>query len=377
MNFQSQVSQELWAAIENSYQAGQFTSAILDAMHYIGNAIRERTGLQTDGVALIGQAFNEKTPLLKVNKLQTESDRNIQNGVASILRGLYQAIRNPRSHDKYNDSKQDAEAIIVFVNYLSQIVLRSKIPFTIDGLLARVFDPHFVKRDRYAKLLVDEIPEKHRLDVMIEIARRKEEGSIEVLKLVSFNLLSKLKVEEKETLSRVISEELKVIDSDACMKYYVCMLPQDIWAQIDELARLRVENRFLEEIKKGIYNPKAGKCVAGALGTWYNESIRHSLLKNDFISALLTKLTTTNTYEQEYVFKFFFNALISILPDMNEFTVKRANSVLNAGLKAGNILFYNALTPIIETWEDWAGEPFKDAYESFVEKAESDDDIPF
>ena len=62
---------------------------------------------------------------------------------------------------------------------------------------------------------------------------------------------------------------------------------------------------------------------------------------------------------------------------MNEFTVKRAYSVLNAGLKAGNILFYNALTPIIETWEDWAGEPFKDAYESFVEKAESDDDIPF
>jgi len=39
-----------------------------------GPDIRERTGLESDGINLIGQAFGGKAPKLRVNKLVTESE---------------------------------------------------------------------------------------------------------------------------------------------------------------------------------------------------------------------------------------------------------------------------------------------------------------
>ena len=128
INLEPVLSRPLWAAIERSYQSGQFTAAILDAIHYLGELIREKSGIEGDGAQLIGQAFGGDNPPIKVNKLQTESERNVQKGLEQLLRGLYQAVRNPRSHEKYNDSSDDAEGILLFVNYLIKIISQSKSP---------------------------------------------------------------------------------------------------------------------------------------------------------------------------------------------------------------------------------------------------------
>jgi len=108
-------------------------------------------------VSLVGQAFGGKSPKLKVNKLQSESDKNIQVGITQILRGIYQAIRNPRSHEKYNDSISDAGSIILFINYLTKIIDKFKTPFTKHAFLERVFEENFVPKKRYADLLVNRI----------------------------------------------------------------------------------------------------------------------------------------------------------------------------------------------------------------------------
>jgi uncharacterized protein (TIGR02391 family) len=72
---------------------------------------------------LVGQAFGGKTPKLRVNKLQTESDQDIQKGTENLLLGLYQSIRNPRSHGKLTDTKEDADAIILFIIGLTRFNL--------------------------------------------------------------------------------------------------------------------------------------------------------------------------------------------------------------------------------------------------------------
>ena len=95
MDLKTHVSDNLWASIETSYETNNFTTAIIDALFYLGDFIRERTGLQSDGVALIGQAFGGKSPKLRVNQLQTESELAVQKGTENLLTGLYQAIRNP------------------------------------------------------------------------------------------------------------------------------------------------------------------------------------------------------------------------------------------------------------------------------------------
>ncbi len=55
MNLETQIRPDLWSTIRSSYEARNFTSAILDGMHYLGDLLREKSGLEGDGVALIGQ----------------------------------------------------------------------------------------------------------------------------------------------------------------------------------------------------------------------------------------------------------------------------------------------------------------------------------
>lgn len=119
MNLETKLDPRVWEAVRETYQARNFTSAILDAMHFLSDLLRERTGLESDGVALVGEAFGGSSPKLKVNALQSESDRSVQKGVEQLLRGIYQAIRNPRSHGKIDDTEDDSQAIITFRQLLS------------------------------------------------------------------------------------------------------------------------------------------------------------------------------------------------------------------------------------------------------------------
>jgi uncharacterized protein (TIGR02391 family) len=97
MNLETTIQPRLWDVIRASIESRNFSAAVLDAIHFLSDVIRERSGLEGDGVALIGAAFGGNSPKLKVNRLQTESEQNVQRGVESLLRGVFQAIRNPRS----------------------------------------------------------------------------------------------------------------------------------------------------------------------------------------------------------------------------------------------------------------------------------------
>ena len=127
-------------------------------------------------MSLVGQALSGDSPRLRLNKLQTESEKDIQKGIEHILRGMYWSVRNPRSHEQAEDTKDTADAIIYFINYVLSILDHSVEPFTLSKFLGRVFDPDFVSSERYAELLAGEIPANKRLDTLIEIYRQRNEG---------------------------------------------------------------------------------------------------------------------------------------------------------------------------------------------------------
>jgi uncharacterized protein (TIGR02391 family) len=274
MDLKTQLSENLWAAIETSYESRNYTGAILDAMYYLGDLIREKTGLESDGVELIGQAFGLKSPKLRVNQMQTESELNVQKGTANLLTGLYQSIRNPRSHSKQTDQKEDADAIIIFVNYILKIIGTSKGTFSKNEFLGRVFDSSFVKQERYADLLVEEIPARQRLDVLIDSYRRKFEGDIYSLKLFTRAILKKLSDEDKTQLKEVVCSELRSADGET-IRYCVTIFPPEFWMSLDEPVRLRSADILLKSIKDGRYLVEQEKCVAGALGVCLSNSLKN------------------------------------------------------------------------------------------------------
>jgi uncharacterized protein (TIGR02391 family) len=361
-NLQLRLDHRLWAAIENAYQGGNYTSAILDSIHFLGELIREKTGLEGDGVPLVGQAFGGSNPKLKVTKCQTESEKNVQSGIEQFVRGIYQGIRNPRSHEKYSDSVEDADALILFINYLVTVIDKGKGPFDKEVFLEQVFDPYFPEDDNYAALLVDRIPTRKRWDVLLEVYRRKREGSGSTLSFFFRALLDTLSAEDLDAFCAVVSEELETITDDATIIAVIGILPPENWGKYTEVARIRIESKLIEAIKKGTYDRSARTCLSGGFGTWGSDLRSRFVLKDRLLVVLENKLLASDSQAQDYVLKYFFPQARTDFPDAPPMLV----SSLVQGLNKGDARFHDALSfvTILEETDPWSL-ALKESYDAF------------
>ena len=96
MLLQNNLSDDLWNVVQTHYQNGDYTGSLRDAFIYLTTIIREKADLSGDGTDLINKAFSESNPKIKINRLESTSEIDEQKGIANILRGCYQYIRNPR-----------------------------------------------------------------------------------------------------------------------------------------------------------------------------------------------------------------------------------------------------------------------------------------
>lgn len=81
-------------ALQNNY-----FHAVFEAIKGLTGRIKEITGLDTDGVALINMAFSAKNPYLVINSMRTQSEIDEFNGFRSLLIGVITMFRNPISHE--------------------------------------------------------------------------------------------------------------------------------------------------------------------------------------------------------------------------------------------------------------------------------------
>lgn len=379
MDIEKSITEPLWNAIKGSYNSGNFTGSIQDATYYLSDFIREKSGLEGDGVELIGQAFGGKSPKIKVNILQTESDLNVQKGVTNILLGIYQGVRNPRSHNKYDDKQEDADAIILFINYLLKLIGKSKGIFSKDEFLKRVFDSSFVESERYANLLADEIPLKYRFDVIVEAYKRKGEGDPKKIKVFFQVLLEKLDEDTKQRLFDVVSDELQNTNDESSVRITYHLFPADFITRLDESARLRSENRFILSIREGKYDVLTKKCIKGAFGTWCNEAMSQFFMKDECILALTIKLGWGDVTEQDYVLNFFIYQLIRFVDTLEGDQRNWIRDIILEYLKKGDKRFYGVAKWAIENRNEFWKQSLEEAVNHFQETANPipSDDIPF
>jgi uncharacterized protein (TIGR02391 family) len=377
MNLETKIDERLWQAIRENYENSRYTATILDSVYFLNDLIRDRTGLESDGVSLIGQAFGGKQPKLKVNILQTESDWNIQEGMEQILRGIMKAIRNPRSHEKYNDKVTDADSIVIFVNWLVGIIDQSKTQFSESSFLKQVFDSSFVENNRYGILLAEQVPARKRLDVMIKVYRQKQ-GDFKKIKYFVHAMLERMKDDEIGELYKVISEELSSTDDDKPIYTLMQAFPMEYWSRLDDIPRMRAENMIIKSIRNGDFNASQNKCIKGALGTWADERATYFLLKQEIADACITKLSSSNKYEQDYVFKYLFVEITRLI-DKPDYTLR---NVIKLGLKKGDKRFYDALSSLVAFEFDEADKlghpwimPFAEEFKNFKETVDTQDDM--
>lgn len=377
MNLETRLPADLWGAVRMNYEKRNFTGAILDAFYFLSDVLRKKSGAEGDGAALVGQALGGASPKIKLNRLQSESEWNVQKGVEQMLRGFYQAVRNPRSHEKITDTEENAQVLIVFIGYLVRQIDQAKSQFSRPDFVKRVFDPDFVPQERYAKLLVEEIPKGQRLEVFLDVYRAKETGKPEHLRHFFVVLLSQLSEDELRQVHEVISEELRTADDETTIRLIVGSFDGSVWPNVDEAARLRIENRLIRSVREGRYNRQQETCRGGALGTWSTRLLPYFTLKHEFLRAVSDKLCSNSVEEEDYVFRYLFGSLKALVDPMPPYI----ETTIRSRLKSGNGRFHEAMI-LSCPWDSKtytseltkAIDEFKAAEKSF---GDFDDDIPF
>ena len=77
---------------------GNSFHAVLEATKGLAQRIRGMSGVDGDGAALVDRVFSTNQPVLAFNTLQTETEKSEHTGFASLLKGCFAALRNPRAH---------------------------------------------------------------------------------------------------------------------------------------------------------------------------------------------------------------------------------------------------------------------------------------
>ena len=89
--------------------------AVLETVKSVMDKLRLKSGLCDDGAVLIDKSLAGERPLVRINRLSTESERSEQKGFANLLRGVSGMFRNTTAHDAriyWNMSKDDAEDLL-------------------------------------------------------------------------------------------------------------------------------------------------------------------------------------------------------------------------------------------------------------------------
>jgi len=88
------------AASKSLFETGHYAQAIFEAFKAVNNFVKERADIfSLDGKKLMGEVFNEKGPIIKLNQGRMQSDRDEQEGFKFLFMGAMVGIRNPKAHD--------------------------------------------------------------------------------------------------------------------------------------------------------------------------------------------------------------------------------------------------------------------------------------
>ena len=110
------------------YQNGHLRDAVLNSVIAVFDQLRQRTGMDLDGDALVTRAFSEQNPQLILSELDTESGRNDQIGFMKIFQGAFQGIRNPKAHSvRHNLTRVKAGQYLVFASLLARRVEEARL----------------------------------------------------------------------------------------------------------------------------------------------------------------------------------------------------------------------------------------------------------
>lgn len=106
---------------------GHYAQAVETACKVLDMLVQLRS-MRTDasGTALMRLVFSPKTPILKFNDQQNDSEKSEQEGMMHLYEGAMMALRNPRAHGITRDHPERAVEYLSFVSMLAKALDRTQ-----------------------------------------------------------------------------------------------------------------------------------------------------------------------------------------------------------------------------------------------------------
>ena len=118
---------EIERSVSKLFSDGHYANAVEDACKVLDNLVKNRSGRDDlSGTDLMQMVFSPKAPILRFNKLQTETDRSEQQGMMFLYAGAMLALRNPRAHTLIQDDPEQALESLAFLNLLAKSLDRAE-----------------------------------------------------------------------------------------------------------------------------------------------------------------------------------------------------------------------------------------------------------
>ncbi|NMB83609.1 MAG: TIGR02391 family protein [Ignavibacteria bacterium] len=99
---------------------GNYFHAVFESAKAFNNAVKNKSFSDKDGEKLMMEVFS-LTGVLKINSGQTETERNVQDGIKFLSSGLMRAVRNPTAHEPALDwsiNKQECLDLLSMISFL-------------------------------------------------------------------------------------------------------------------------------------------------------------------------------------------------------------------------------------------------------------------
>lgn len=332
MEIEKLVSKDVWGIIKDNYEKRSYTIALTNLIQYANEITREKSGLSLDNTKLMEAAFLGQNPKLKINKFQTETEKDIQSGVGYLLKGLCLAVRNPRAHERYNDNKETADTIILFINYVLEFVRDSKQPALVEDWLNFVFDENFNNTKEYAEIVLLEIPEKKRYELLVSIFRYRERVKPNLLNNLVNKLMDIIKSDELQEFLDNLNKELLYCCDDNNLRMFLSLFPPEKWSFLIPLTKLRIEHMIQKSLEQAMMcyenDGYAGDAdytcnSLGALSTWSVKFLNYFDNKETVYRIIGNKLSDEDVDVRNFVIKYYKEIIFS------------DESIKNASLKYG------------------------------------------
>lgn len=81
------------------FEDGHYRDAIYRAFVEVNNFVKIKAKSQLDGRNLMSTVFRLENPIIKLNSLKTQSDKDEQEGFMFLFMGAMEGIRNPKAHE--------------------------------------------------------------------------------------------------------------------------------------------------------------------------------------------------------------------------------------------------------------------------------------